>query len=69
MIIQGKLPLPERDMIPQSLEEQLICYADKFYSKSKLNEPHTVEIIRKDLARFGVLSVDSFDKWHSFFEE
>lgn len=69
MIIQGKLPLPERDMIPQSLEEQLICYADKFYSKSKLNEPHTVEIIRKDLSRFGVYQLIVFDKWHSFFEQ
>lgn len=69
MIIQGKLPLPERDMIPQSLEEQLICYADKFYSKSKLNETHTVETIRKDLARFGVYQLIVFDKWHSFFDE
>ncbi|MDE5877041.1 MAG: HDIG domain-containing protein [Muribaculaceae bacterium] len=29
-----KLPLPHRDMCPVTVEEQLICYADKFYSKS-----------------------------------
>lgn len=29
-----KLPLPRRDMCPVTVEEQLICYADKFYSKS-----------------------------------
>lgn len=28
------LPLPVRDMLPLSVEEQLICYADKFYSKT-----------------------------------
>ncbi len=28
------LPLPRRDMTPQSVEERVICYADKFFSKS-----------------------------------
>lgn len=28
------LPLPHRDMRPVSIEEQLVCYADKFYSKA-----------------------------------
>ena len=34
-IRKQKLPLPERDMRPVTLEEQIICFADKFYSKSK----------------------------------
>ena len=33
-IIRNKLPLPQRDMIPLTIEEEIICYADKFYSKS-----------------------------------
>ena len=33
-ITQQKLPLPARDYLPSSLLEKLICYADKFYSKS-----------------------------------
>ena len=33
-IRQRRLPLPVRDMLPLSLEEQLICYADKFFSKN-----------------------------------
>ncbi len=33
-IVRQQLPLPLRDMTPQSVEERLICYADKFYSKS-----------------------------------
>lgn len=28
------LPLPLRDMRPVSFEEQIICYADKFFSKN-----------------------------------
>ena len=31
------LPLPERDMIPVSAEEEIICLADNFFSKSGEN--------------------------------
>lgn len=67
MIETAKLPLPHRNMIPETMEEQLICYADKFYSKSKLGETHSLEAIRKDLARFGEFQGVVFDKWHQFF--
>ena len=33
-IRERKLPLPEKDYLPETLEEKLICYADKYYSKS-----------------------------------
>lgn len=33
-IIEGNLPLPARDMLPLSLEEKAVCYADSFFSKS-----------------------------------
>ncbi|MFV0484301.1 MAG: HD domain-containing protein [Bacteroidales bacterium] len=33
-IVNDKLPLPHRNMLPMSEEEKLICFADKFYSKS-----------------------------------
>lgn len=68
MIANNKLPLPLRDMIPESLEEQLICYADKFFSKTKLGQTHSVDSIRRDLARFGQHQVLVFDKWMNFFE-
>lgn len=29
------LPLPLKDYLPETLEEKLICYADKFFSKSR----------------------------------
>lgn len=67
-IIAKNLPLPHRDMIPISLEEKLICYADTFFSKTKLGEMHTIHKIRTDLARFGEDQLHTFDEWHTLFE-
>jgi len=33
-VIQQNLPLPLRDYLPLSLEEKIICLADRFYSKT-----------------------------------
>lgn len=66
-IEKGKLPLPKRDMLPISLEEQLICFADKFYSKSNLNTEKTVEEARQSLEKFGEEGLIRFDKWCKMF--
>ena len=68
-ILKNDLPLPHRDMLPISLEEKLICYADKFYSKTQLTEEHTVERIRRSLQHFGEAEVAKFDEWHHLFGE
>ena len=47
LIRQRNLPVPLREMRPQSLEEQLICFADKFFSKTKLDGKNPSEKIRK----------------------
>ncbi len=54
-IIARNLPLPHRDMIPLSLEEEIVCYADKFYSKKpgKLDVAESPERILKKLAKYG----------------
>jgi len=69
MIQKKQLPLPQRDMLPVTLEEQLICYADKFFSKTQLGEMHSVERIRTSLNHFGETEVAKFDEWHALFEE
>lgn len=61
------LPIPHRDMQPETLEEQLICFADKFFSKTKLHKQKPVEKIRTGLARYGTGSVARFDNWHKLF--
>jgi uncharacterized protein len=64
-IIRQKLPLPHRDMCPQSLSEQIICFADLFYSKTpgRLGNRKSVAHIRKKLLPFGVEKVAVFDDW------
>lgn len=67
MIEKQQLPVPHRDMQPISLEEQVICFADKFYSKSNLAKEKTVTEVRKSLLRFGKEGVDKFDNWCELF--
>jgi len=59
-ILCDQLPLPARDMVPETLEEKLICFTDKFYSKTHPDKVKTVEQIRKSLSRHGE---DSLDRW------
>lgn len=62
-IIDNNLPIPHRDMLPLSLEEQVICFADKFFSKTKLQNEKTVEKARKSLLKFGDDGIERFDRW------
>lgn len=61
------LPLPHQDYMPETLEEQLICYADKFFSKTKLDKEKTVKEAEKSLAKFGKEGVKRFHKWSKIF--
>ena len=62
------LPLPERNFLPETLEEQVICYADKFYSKTHLDREKTLEQARQSLTKFGTAGLTRFDKWMEMFE-
>ena len=67
-IIEQGLALPHRDFRPETLEEQVICYADKFYSKSHLERERTVEQTAKSLEKFGAAGVEIFLNWAQRFE-
>ena len=67
-IIREKLPIPIQDYTPRTLEEQLICYADKFYSKTKLGQDKPMSKIRLHLWKYGSETVARFDKMQNFFE-
>ena len=63
-----ELPLPRRDYLPLSLEEKILCIADKFYRKTSPNpwkEKSLAKVCRR-LERFGpaVLS-----RWHDLWNE
>ena len=53
---------------PETLEEQVICYADKFFSKSHPDRVRTVEQTAKSLEKFGKESVSRFNRWAAMFE-
>jgi len=66
-ILAKKLPLPHRNLVPVSLEEQIICFADKFYSKSQLHLVCSVEEVRHKLIKYGPEGVQRFDRWCEMF--
>lgn len=68
VIHQRNLPLPEQDFLPETWEEQIICYADKFYSKSCLDKSKTLEQVLSSLSRFGVDEMNRFREWNALFE-
>ena len=53
---------------PQTLEEQIVCYADKFYSKSKPDHVRTVVEAAQSLEKFGHEGVLKFLNWAARFE-
>ena len=66
-IIAQNLPVPHRDMLPVSLEEQLICFSDKFFSKTHLEDERSVEKARKSLEKYGEDGVRRVDNWCKMF--
>ncbi len=66
-IIAQQLPLPHRDMQPVSIEEQIICFADKFFSKTRLESEKSAEQARRSLEKFGEEGLVKFDAWCTCF--
>lgn len=64
-IIEANLPLPHRDMVPVTLEEKIICCADKFYSKSpkEADKVMTRKKIEKKLANLNPGHAERFAAW------
>ena len=57
------LPVPHREMVPLSLEEQVICFADKFFSKTRLDSEKSVERALKSISKYGEEGVLRFNDW------
>lgn len=62
--------LPEgRSYMPQSLLERLVCYADKFFSKSGNMQEKPIERVRASLAKFGPATSARFEQLHQEFRD
>ena len=53
---------------PETLEEKVVCYADKFYSKTRLGAERTVLETVQSLEKFGQEGVKRFFSWVDMFE-
>jgi len=62
------LPLPLRDMQPVTIEETIVCYADKFFSKTNNGGEEDLEAVLNKLARYGQEKTETFLKWHRVFK-
>ena len=67
MIKENHLPLPLRDMLPITLEEKLIAFADKFYSKTNLTREKKLGKIRAEMAFYGKETTARFEEWCELF--
>lgn len=66
-IISQSLPLPACDLMPATLEEQVVCYADKFFSKTRLDREKTFAEAERSLMKFGPEGVERFRAWARMF--
>ena len=62
-IIKQDLPIPHREMLPVSMEEQVICFADKFFSTTRLEKEKSVEGALKSISKYGEDGIKRFNTW------
>ena len=67
-IEEQALPLPHIDLLPETLEEKVICYADKFFSKTKLDREKTLEQAERSVAKHGGEGLQRFKEMEQMFE-
>lgn len=68
LIEEQGLPLIPHDYRPETTTEEVICYADKFFSKSHPERERDVEQTARSLEKFGEDSVRAFLGWAARFE-
>ena len=69
-IVNQRLPLPARDMTPQNVIEEIVCFADLFYSKKNgsITRAKSIDAVRRKLSGFGETKVQIFDAWVAKFK-
>lgn len=61
------LPIPVKDYLPETLLEKLICYADKFFSKSGTMEEKPLERVIASMSKFTPATLQRFNLLHAQF--
>jgi len=63
-----KLPLPKADFLPETIEEKLICYADKFFSKTRPTEEKSIDRVEASMRKFGKDTISRFNELRKLFQ-
>lgn len=67
-ILANGWDIPAMDLMPETLEEQLICFADKFFSKTKyLHTSRTFEQVVESMRKISEESVEKVKEWSIMF--
>lgn len=67
-ILLNEWDIPAKDFLPETLEEQLICFADKFFSKTKyLHTPRALEQVIESMRKISEESVEKIRYWAEIF--
>ena len=67
-ILANGWDIPATDLLPETLEEQLICFADKFFSKTKyLHTPRTLEQVIESMYKISEESAEKVREWAVMF--
>jgi uncharacterized protein len=67
-IVDNGWNLPVKDFVPETLEEQLVCFADKFFSKTKyLEQPRTLDEVVASMSKISEDSVRKVNEWAKMF--
>lgn len=66
-IVKYSLPLPPGEYMPESLLERLICYADKFFSKSGDMKEKSLERVRQSMLKHSPETAERFELLHKEF--
>lgn len=67
-IERQNLPLPHIDLLPETIEEKIVCYADKFFSKSHPEREKTLAQAECSVAKHGEDGLQRFLCWKKMFE-
>ncbi len=67
-ITNQSLPLPPGQYMPETLLERLVCYADKFYSKSGDMKRKSLDRVVASMKRISDSTLDRFMALHIEFE-
>lgn len=66
-IISQNLPLPHQDFMPQTIEEKLVCFADNFFSKSKIGPARSLVDLRYQMEKYGPQTMERLDEMIELF--